>query len=73
MSLCSRAQRPAGVMGSSGRAECRRSETVLRRVEELGFDGMKKTLLLRLLVGFLLFLVRMEERNYPVIGILVLF
>lgn len=44
MSLCSRAQRPTGIIGSSGRAVCRRSVIVLRRVEELGLEGTKKTL-----------------------------
>lgn len=45
MSLCSIAQRPTG-MGSSERTVCRRSEIVERTVEELGFEGMKKTLVL---------------------------
>lgn len=45
MSLCSSAQRPTG-MGSSERTVCRRSEIVERMVEELGFEGMKKTLVL---------------------------
>lgn len=45
MSLCSRAHRPTGIIGSSGRAACRRSVIVLRRVEELGLEGTKKTLI----------------------------
>jgi len=49
MSLCSSAQRPTG-MGSSERTVCRRSEIVERMVEELGFEGMKKTLIFVLLV-----------------------
>jgi lactate dehydrogenase-like 2-hydroxyacid dehydrogenase len=31
-------------VGSSAKAELRRSTTVARAVEALGFDGMKKTL-----------------------------
>lgn len=52
ISLCSRAHRPTGIIGSSGRAVCRRSVIVLRRVEEFGLEGTKKTLLV--VVGFVL-------------------
>lgn len=68
MSLCSRAQRPTGIR-SSERTVCRRSVIVERTVEELGFEGMKKTLVF---VSGCMERVEVDVL-YPVMGILVVF